>query len=212
VPAGLPAALLTRRPDVVQAEQLLVAANADIGAAEALFYPTINLAGFFGAAAGDLENVLKSDAAAWSITGGIFQPLFQGGRIRRNYEATEARFQQALAQYQKAALNAYRESANALVTIDKLASVRGEQEKGVAALAEAAELSRERYDTGLSNYLEILIADQQLFVQERLLAQTRGAQLLALADLYRALGGGWSGDATTVQPTSNPKSETGDSG
>ncbi len=193
-PAGMPATLLTRRPDVVGAEQLLVAANADIGAAKALFYPSLNLAAVFGGAAGNLGDVLNADAAFWSVSGGLFQPLFQGGRIRRNYEVAEAGFQEALAQYQKAALNAYRETANALVTIDKLVLVRNEQVKGVAALTEASQLSRERYDTGLSNYLEILIADQQLFIQERLLAQTRGAQLVALADLYRALGGGWNFD------------------
>lgn len=193
-PVGMPATLLTRRPDVVEAEQQLVAANADIGAAKALFYPSLNLAAVFGGAAGNLGDVLNADAAFWSVSGGLFQPLFQGGRIRSNYEAAEARFQEALAQYQKAALNAYRETADALVTIEKLVHVRSAQETGVAALSEAADLSRERYDTGLSNYLEILIADQQLFIQERLLAQTRGAQLIALADLYRALGGGWNFD------------------
>jgi multidrug efflux system outer membrane protein len=197
----MPATLLTRRPDVVEAEQQLVAANADIGAAKALFYPSLNIAAVFGAAAGNLGDVLDADAALWSVSGGIFQPLFQGGRIRRNYEAAEALFQEALAGYQKAALNAYRESANALVTIDKLVLVHGEQEKGVAALAEASHLSRERYDTGLSNYLEILIADQQLFIQERQLARTRGSQLIALADLYRALGGGWQADDTEATNT-----------
>jgi multidrug efflux system outer membrane protein len=201
VPAGLPAALLERRPDVIRAEQLLVAANADIGAARALFYPTINLTGFLGTASGDLEDIANPDAALWSITAGLFQPLFQGGRIRRNYERTEALFQEALAQYQKAALNAYREVANSLVAIEKLTTARSEREKGVAALAEASDLSRERYDTGLSNYLEILIADQQLFIQERQLARTRGAQLVALVDLYRALGGGWQADDTEATNT-----------
>jgi len=197
VPAGLPASLLERRPDVVGAEQLLIAANADVGAARALFFPTINLSGLFGGASGDLEDLFETDATVWSVTAGIFQPIFQGGRIRRNYEARVAQYEQAAAQYQKAALNAYRESANALVTIDKLAAVRLEQEKGVAALRDAAMLSRDRYDTGLSNYLEILIADQSLFQQERLLAQTRGAQLVALVDLYRALGGGWQPETPT---------------
>lgn len=207
-PVGMPATLLTRRPDVVGAEQLLVAANADIGAAKALFYPSLNLAAVFGGAAGDLGNVLDADAAYWSVSGGLFQPLFQGGRIRSNYEAAEARFQEALAQYQKAALNAYRETADALVTIEKLVQVRSAQETGVAALSEAADLSRERYDTGLSNYLEILIADQQLFIQERLLAQTRGAQLVALADLYRALGGGWNLDGGSGEAEAGGEPET----
>lgn len=192
VPAGLPAQLLERRPDVVEAEQILVSANADIGAAKALFFPTISLTGLFGAVSGDLSNVLKSDATVWNLSAGLFQPIFQAGRIRRNYEAALARNEQALAQYRKAALNAYREVADSLVTIQKLALVKVENEKGVEALRDASKLSRSRYDNGLSTYLEILIADQQLFQQELQLARTQGDQHRAIAQLYRALGGGWS--------------------
>jgi outer membrane protein, multidrug efflux system len=191
VPAGMPAALLERRPDVVQAEQLLVAANADIGAAKALYFPTISLTGLFGGISGDLSNLAKGDARIWSVTPGLFQPLFQAGRIRRNYEAAQARFEQALAQYRKAALNAYRETADALVAIQKLREASVELTKAVEALRDASLLARSRYDTGLANYLEILNADQQLFDQELQLARTRGDELRALVQLYRALGGGW---------------------
>jgi len=191
VPAGLPASLLERRPDVVGAEQLLVAANANVGAAKALFFPTLSLTGLLGGVSGELSNLTKADAHVWSLSPGLFQPIFQGGRIRRNYEAAQARFDQAVAQYRQAALNAYRETANAIVGIQKLAEIRTEQEKGVAAITDAAQLSRSRYDNGLANYLEILIADQQLLDVELQLARTRGAQLRAVADLYRALGGGW---------------------
>ncbi len=121
----------------------------------------------------------------------LFQPIFQAGRIRRNLEAAQARFDAALAEYQKAALNSYREVANSLVTIQKLAEQRGHRELGVTALQDASELSRERYESGLASYIEILTADQQLFEQQLLLAQTRGAELRARAELYRALGGGW---------------------
>jgi multidrug efflux system outer membrane protein len=206
VPAGLPAALLERRPDVAQAEQLLVAANADVGAAKALFFPSINLTGALGGVSHDLSNIAKADSAVWSLGAGLFQPIFQGGRIKRNYEASKARFDQALAQYQKAALNGYREVADSLVTIQKLAEVRTEQEKGVIALRDAGTLARDRYDSGLSNYLEILIADQNLFQQELALAETRGAELQALAQFYRALGGGWQPETpapgTAVTPPS----------
>lgn len=195
VPPGLPAQLLERRPDVLEAEELLVGANADIGAAKALFFPTISLTGLFGVVSGDLSNVLKSDATVWNIGAGLFQPIFQAGRIKRNYEAALARNEQALAQYRKAALNAYREVADSLVTIQKLALAKTEIESGVEALRDASKLSRLRYDTGLSNYLEILIADQQLFQQELQLAQTVGDQHRAIAQLYRALGGGWSPEA-----------------
>jgi multidrug efflux system outer membrane protein len=191
VPAGLPSALLDRRPDVRQAEQLLVSANADVGAARALFYPTISLTGLFGGASSDLTNLTDRSSQVWSIGAGLFQPLFQAGRIRRNHEAAQAAFDQALSQYAKTAQNAYREVADSLVAIDKYALVRFEQETAVVALKEASDLSRSRYDLGLSTYLEVLIADEQLFAAEVALAETRFAQLDAVVQLYRALGGGW---------------------
>jgi multidrug efflux system outer membrane protein len=191
IPPGLPASLLERRPDVAQAEQLLIAANADIGVAKALFFPTISLTGFLGGVSGDLTTFLGGQGAVWSVSPGLFQPLFQAGRIRRNLEAMQARFDAALAEYQKAALNGYREVANSLVTIQKLAEVRVQRQTGVTALQDASDLSRERYDSGLASYIEILTADQDLFEQELLLAQTRGAELRARAELYRTLGGGW---------------------
>jgi multidrug efflux system outer membrane protein len=196
IPAGLPAQLLERRPDVVQAEQLLVAANADIGAAKALFFPSISLTGLLGSVSGDVSNLLKSGSTVWSVGAGLFQPIFQGGRIKQNYEAALARNEQALAQYRKAALNGYREVSDSLVTIQKLAATKIEIEKGVEALRDASQLSRLRYDTGLSNYLEILIADQQLFQEELQLARTQGDQHRAVAQLYRALGGGWEPEDT----------------
>ena len=177
VPAGLPSALLERRPDVKGAEDLLVAANANIGAAKALFFPNFSLTSTLGSATRDLSNLADRRAAVWSIAGGVLQPVFQGWRIFYNYEASKFRFEQAVAEYQGSAQNGFREVADALVTIDKLKDVRAEQETSVQALANAARLSRLRYDTGFANYLEILIADQQLFDQEQLLARTRGAQL-----------------------------------
>ena len=191
IPAGLPASLLERRPDVLEAEQLLAAANADIGVARAMFFPTISLTGFLGGVSGDLSTFIGGDGAAWSIGGGLLQPIFQGGRIRRNLEVAQARFDEALAAYRKAALNGYREVANSLVTIQKLAEIRVHNQEGVTVLQDASELSRDRYDSGLASYIEILTADQDLFEQQLLLAQTRGAELRARAELYRTLGGGW---------------------
>jgi outer membrane protein, multidrug efflux system len=196
VPAGVPARLLERRPDVIQAEQLLVAANADVGAAKALFYPTISLTGSLGSMSGSFINLLRPDSIIWSVASGVFQPLFNGNRIKRNYEATQARFDQAIAQYQKAALNAYREVADSLVTIQKLQQRRVELEPGVEALRDAVQLARSRYENGLSTYLEVILADQQLFQQELQLAQVRGSQLRAVSQLYRSLGGGWQTEAT----------------
>jgi multidrug efflux system outer membrane protein len=127
----------------------------------------------------------------WSVGAGLLQPVFQGGRIRRNLEVMQARYNAALAGYQQAALNGYREVANSLVTIQKLAAIRVERQVGVVALQDASDLSRSRYDSGLANYIEILTTDQDLFRQQLLLAQTRGAELRARAELYRTLGGGW---------------------
>jgi multidrug efflux system outer membrane protein len=201
VPVGLPAALLERRPDVVAAEELLVAANANVGAAKALFFPTISLTGLLGTLSGEFSKLLKADSNIWQLTPGLFQPIFQGGRIRRNYDAAKARFDQAAAQYQKAALNSYVEVANGLVSVKKLGEARLQLEDAVAALRDASVLARSRYDTGLSSYLEILTADQQLLDQELLLAQTRGEEMRAFVNLYRALGGGWQVEPATKAPT-----------
>jgi len=200
VPSGLPAQLLERRPDVRQAEHLLVAANANIGVAKALFYPTISLTGSAGAISSSLSDFLTPESMIWSFGAGLLQPIFNGGRLKNNYEAAKARYDQALAQYQRSALNAYREVADALVTIQKLAEQRKELQPGVEALRDATQLARSRYDNGLSSYLEVLLADQYLFNAELQLAGIRGSQLRAVTQLYRALGGGWQLEPT-VQPT-----------
>jgi outer membrane protein, multidrug efflux system len=200
VPSGLPAQLLERRPDVRQAEQLLVAANANIGVAKALFYPTIGLTGSAGSVSSSLSDFLSPESLIWSFGAGLLQPIFNGGRLKNNYEAAKARYDQALAQYQRSALNAYREVADALVTIQKLAEQRKELQSGVDALRDATMLARSRYDNGLSSYLEVLLADQYLFSGELQLAGVRGAQLRAVTQLYRALGGGWQLEPA-VQPT-----------
>ena len=191
IPAGLPSALLERRPDIKAAEDLLVAANANIGAAKALFFPNFSLTSTLGSASHDLSNIGDKHAAIWSVAGGLLQPVFQGWRLTSNYEAVKARFDQAVAQYQRSAQNGYREVADALVNIEKLEGVRLELEVGVRALQDATSLARLRYDTGLANYLEILIADQQLFDQELALARVRGGELNSVVQFYRALGGGW---------------------
>src|SRR5262249_6684564 len=160
-------------------------------AAKALFFPTISLTGFLGGVSGDLTTFLGGEGAIWQFGAGLLQPVFQGGRLRRNLEVMQARYDAALAGYQKAALNSYREVADSLVTIQKLAGARVERQTGVTALVDAADLARARYDSGLASYLEILTADQELFEQQLLLAQTLGAELRARAELYRALGGGW---------------------
>jgi multidrug efflux system outer membrane protein len=170
---------------------LLVAANANIGAAKALFFPNFSMNAAFGGNSHDLSTIADKRAQIWSVAGGFLQPIFQGWRIFWNYEGTKARFDQALAQYEKAAQNGFREVADALVSIDKLKDLRGEKETEVVALQNSSSLARLRYDAGFSNYLEVLIADQDLFNAEIELARARGLQLIAVVQVYRALGGGW---------------------
>jgi multidrug efflux system outer membrane protein len=192
IPPGVPASLLERRPDVVQAEELLVAANADIGAAKALFFPDISLTGFLGGISGQVLSLLSSTSGGvWSVTPGVLQQVFNGGRLKNNLASARASFDEALALYQKAALNGYREVADALITITKLGQIRVSQQTGVDQLQDAAMLARDRYQSGLASYLDVLNADQQLYNQQLDLAQTRGAEFSARAELYRALGGGW---------------------
>ena len=191
IPVGLPAELLERRPDIMAAEQLLVAANADVGAAKALFFPRISLTGLYGSVSQDFSNLMDSDAEVWSVSPSLFAPIFQAGRISRRNEAAQARYEQAFAQYLKSTLNGYREVADALVALRTLGEARVTLQTGVDALQDAASLSRKRYEAGLASYLEILNADQQLFDQRILLAETQGEEMRAFVELYRALGGGW---------------------
>lgn len=198
LPVGLPLQLLERRPDVVQAEQSLAAANADVGAAKALFFPSISITAAAGGLSRDFNDLGRGDAGIWSFGANILQPLFRGGQIRYNYAAAKARFEQALAQYQKAAQSAFRDVADAIATIENKRLAAIEVEKGVNALADAADLASSRYESGLSSYLEVLVADQSLFDAQLNLARIRADEHIAVVDLYRALGGGW--DAAGLEP------------
>jgi outer membrane protein, multidrug efflux system len=193
VPPGLPSALLERRPDIRQAEQLLVSANADVGAAVAGFFPRISLTGAFGGVSSDLSDLFQA-GKVWSIAAGLTGPLFQGGRLKNQYDANLALFEQAKVQYESAVTNAFGEVSTALAAYQKLASAEQEQARSVAAYQEAVQLANIRYRAGLSSYVEVLDAEQQLFPAENTLAQTQLARLDAFVALYRSLGGGWSLD------------------
>src|SRR2546426_81884 len=193
VPPGLPSTLLERRPDIRQAEQLLIAANANIGVAKADFFPRLSLTGLFGNVSPELGD-LFSHGKTWSIGTGLLGPLFQGGRIKRNYEAVRAQWEQATIQYEATAANAFGEVSRALVDRTKLVETERQRARTVAAYQEAVRLANLRYTSGLSAYFEVLEAQQQLFPAEIGLAQTRRDQLVAVVDLYRALGGGWQAE------------------
>ena len=191
-PAGLPAEILERRPDVLQAEQTLIAANADIGVAVADFFPRIGLTTLYGGQSTELDLVLKSPGTVWQIAASVAGPLFQGGRLIGNYQAAKANWEAARAQYEQTVLTALREVSDALVAAAKLQEVRAEQARAVTALEEASELATIRFTGGLATYFEVLEAQQQLFPAEQDLARTQRDQLLAVVELYRSLGGGWA--------------------
>jgi multidrug efflux system outer membrane protein len=191
VPAGLPSALLDRRPDILQAEQNLVAANAIVGVAKAAYFPRISLTGFLGTQSDQLSNLFSGPARVWQFVPQVTQPIFNGGRLRSGVRLAEAQSQLALIQYERVIQTAFREVSDALVQHQKLREIRTEQEQLVLTLQDRSRLSYVRYQGGIDTLLSALDADRDLFEAELRLVQTRRNELLALVQLYRALGGGW---------------------
>ena len=194
VPPGLPSALLERRPDVRQAEQTLVASNASVGVAKADFFPRLSLTGLFGNVSPELDD-LFSKGKTWNVSAGLLGPLFQGGAIKRNYEAAKARREQAEVQYEAAVTRSLAEVSTALAARTKLVEIESQRARTVEAYREAVRLAIIRYGSGLSAYFEVLEAQQQLFPTEVSLAQTRRDQFISVITLYRALGGGWQAES-----------------
>ncbi|WP_043582450.1 efflux transporter outer membrane subunit [Geminisphaera colitermitum] len=192
LPAGLPADLLARRPDLRRSEQLLRSANADIGVAIADYYPRISLTGALGRISPDLSDFTHGTGNLWSILGGLTGPIFQGGRIKASVAAARARWDQARLEHEQSVLNALNEVSEALVSREKIVTTRAEQERRAAALQQAVKISLDRYDAGRASYYEVLEAQQQLFPAQTDVARARRDQHLALVRLYRSLGGGWS--------------------
>jgi multidrug efflux system outer membrane protein len=191
VPAGLPSGLLERRPDVREAEQQLRSANAQVGVAVADFFPQLNLTGLFGEASPELSTFTSGGDVAWSIAAGLTGPLFHGGQLRAQYAQARAARDQFALQYQSTVLNAFQEVSDALISREKLADARTQQSRAVDAYNEAVKISMERYRLGNASYYEVLQEQQLLFPEEDSFVQTQLNQLLAVVQLYRALGGGW---------------------
>lgn len=199
VPAGLPSELLTRRPDIRQAEQDLIAANANIGVAKGEYFPKFTVTGSLGSASADFSRLLAGPAGMWSYGVGLAMPLFTAGKIAGQVKAAEAREQQALLRYQSTLLQAFRETEDALVDNNKTqeqVQALGRQE---AALHEYLRLAWLRYNNGLTNYLEVLDAQRNLFNVKLSLATGRSNALQALINLYKAFGGGWIEKASENQ-------------
>ena len=191
VPAGLPSKLLERRPDIQAAEQNLIAANAIIGVAKAAYFPQITLTGEFGYQSTALANLFSGSRRIWSFIPQITQPIFAGGRITSGVELAEAQQRSALAQYEGAVQAGFRDVSNALVQYQRIKEVRTQRELLVTALQDRKRLAYLRYRGGVDTMLNALSSDQDLFVAELNLAQSKRDELLSLVQLYKALGGGW---------------------
>jgi multidrug efflux system outer membrane protein len=191
VPAGLPSSLLERRPDILQAEQQLVATNAQIGVAKADYFPQISLTAVGGSQSSALTRLFAGPAGLWSVGVGVLQPLYEGGRIRNNVRFAEARTQEATLVYQRTVQQAFREVADALVGYRKSQEVRIQQQQLTDAAGDATRLSNMRYGRGAASYLEVLDSETRSFVAQLALAQAQLRELQSLVEVYRSLGGGW---------------------
>jgi multidrug efflux system outer membrane protein len=191
VPAGLPSALLERRPDIRQAEQQLVAFNAQIGVAKADFFPQISLTGAGGYQSSALTSLFSGPAGLWAFGGSLAQPIFEGGRIRNRVRFAEARQQESALIYQRTIQQAFREVSDALVGYRKRQEFRFQQEQLTHSAEDATRLSNMRYKGGATSYLEVLDSDTRQFAAQLTLAQAQLAELESLVRIYRALGGGW---------------------
>jgi outer membrane protein, multidrug efflux system len=191
VPAGLPSALLERRPDIQEAEAQLVAANAEIGVARAAYFPQISLNGAGGFQSSALTSLFTGPAGAWSFGASLTQPIFTGGRLRSQVRLAEARQQTAVLSYQQSIQGAFRNVSDGLVAYRKTREFRTQQELLFRSAEDAARLSHMRYNGGVTGYLEVLTNETNAFSTELGLVQARLNELLALVQLYQALGGGW---------------------
>ena len=191
VPAGLPSSLLERRPDIQFAEEELVAANANIGEAKAAFFPQLTLTGFYGVQSVAFSDLFTGASRTWQFGPAVSVPLFTGGRLTANLKITKARYEEALAAYQKTVQGAFREVSDGLIAYQRTREFASRQEQRTHANREAADLATIRYDGGVTSYLEVLYSEQELFTAELNLAQARLNELLSVVQLYRALGGGW---------------------
>jgi multidrug efflux system outer membrane protein len=192
VPSGIPSDLLLRRPDLVEAEQRLIAANARIGIARAYYFPAISLTGYFGGESVALGSLFSGPAGIWQFAAALTQPLWGGGRLESGVQAASARQQQALAQYQGAIQNAFRDVRDALVAQVKEREQLEAETQRVTALRETLRLAKLRYDNGLASQLDLLDAERSLLAAEQNRIDALRAQRAAIADLFKALGGSWT--------------------
>ncbi|HQR47950.1 MAG TPA: efflux transporter outer membrane subunit [Steroidobacteraceae bacterium] len=200
VPPGLPSDILVQRPDVVSAEQSLIAANARVSAARALYFPSISLTGLLGVASLDLNKLFDGGSGTWSYAGQATGPIFQGGSNVGVNEQADARREQLLANYEKTVQGAFADVDDALIATQKSTERTEAQRLQVEALGDYARLARKRYEGGYSSYLEVLDAENSLFNAQLLYSQGQRDRFIAHVDLYKALGGGWVDAAAAKAP------------
>lgn len=199
IPVGLPSQLLERRPDILQAERTLIAANARIGEARAYFFPSVSITGQGGLQSVDFTNWFSGNSRTYTIGPSITLPIFLGGTNVARLDAAEARYEQMLESYQQTILNAFREVADLLVSIRARTEQRDRQREQVQAAMVALELAQIRYREGLVNYLDVLEAERGVLNTEMLLVQTDRARLTDMVGLFKALGGGWEAEQSGGQ-------------
>lgn len=214
IPAGIPSEVIEKRPDILQAEQNLIAANALIGVARAEYFPRISLTGLAGVASGDLSDLFEEDSLVWSIGGDAVGAIFTGGRISAGVKQSEAYYRELLFRYHQSILTALREVEDALVATQKAREKLLAQERRVKTLEDYASLARLRYDNGYSSYIEVLDAERSLFDSELNAVRTQSEVILGMINTYKAMGGGWVAlaqeKADTVDfPTEENDSENG---
>jgi len=191
VPAGIPSALLERRPDIRAAEANLISANAQIGVARAAYFPDIALTASAGYESPKLTDLFQGPAGIWNMAANLTQPIFQGGRLKNNVRFTEAQRDQFVLTYQQTIQGAFRDVSNSLIAYRKNQETRTEEEHLAESARDAARLSEVRFKAGTTDYLEVLTNETNAFSAELALAQAQGNELIALVQLYQALGGGW---------------------
>lgn len=210
IPGDLPSTLLERRPDILQAEQNLVAANANVGVAKSLHFPSLSLTGLFGSISTAFGDFLTGPATAWTAAAGLAGPIFTFGQIEGQVQTAEAAQREAVAFYQQTVLNAFRETNDALVGAIKKREEAEAQAKRVAALREYARLSRLKFDNGYAGYLEVLYAENELFSAELSAVRSSSERFTQLVNVYKAMGGGWVGEeAERLAAGAAPASATG---
>ncbi|MCE1225906.1 MAG: efflux transporter outer membrane subunit [Geobacteraceae bacterium] len=199
IPAGLPSRLLERRPDIIQAEQNLIAANAEIGVAKAAYFPKISLTGALGVSSGDISKLFVPGAGIWSAGAQLAQPLFNFGQTAGQVKQAESQQQQAMYQYQQTILTAFREVEDALIKTTKGREQLEAQKRQVDSLSEYDRLARLQFEAGTSNYLQVLDADRSLFTGKLDKTKTHYDLLVSLISVYKAMGGGWVQEADKLQ-------------